>query len=109
MTAPADRLISTNGQPVTPNRFEPVPVVLSCVVPAVADGQVGYLDRTTVGTALAGLAVGEMLVCNPEADLVAAGAGGGYINCRVSAPNTIRMAFIGALAGGAANFIFKRV
>jgi len=78
-------------------------------VPAVADGQVGYLDRTTVSTALAGIVVGELILAAPQADLVAAGAGGGYINCRVSATNTIRMAFIGPLAGGAANFIFKRL
>jgi len=109
MVAAADRLINSNGQPVTPDRFEPPPVTLSCVVPAVAAGAVGYLDRTTVATALAGIVVGELIEAAPQVDLVAAGAGGGYINCRVSAANTIRMAFIGPLAGGAANFIFKRI
>lgn len=104
MTAPSDRLISSNGQPVTPNRFEPPPVTISVVVPAVAADAVGYADVT-----MPGVAVGEMVVASPTADLVAAGAGGGYINCRVSAPNTVRLAFNGALAGGAVNFLFKRI
>ena len=80
---------------------------LSVVVPAVGAGNVGYVDVST----LAGhdellCEVGDVVIGNPQADLVAAGAGGGFINCRVSATNTIRCAFLGPLAGGAVNFRF---
>jgi hypothetical protein len=40
--------------------------------------------------------------------LVAAGVGGAYVNARVSALGTVRMAFLGPLAGGAVNFNFDR-
>lgn len=79
---------------------------ISVVVPAVADGQVGYVDTALTGE-LAALTTGDPIIGNPTADLVAAGAGGGYVNCRVSAPGTVRCAFIGALAGGAVNFTFS--
>lgn len=104
MLASAERLINSNGQPVTPDRFEPPPLTISVVVPAVAADAVGYANVT-----MAGVKVGDLVVAAPTADLVAAGAGGGYINCRVSADNTVRLAFNGALAGGAVNFLFKRI
>jgi hypothetical protein len=53
--------------------------------------------------------VGETIVANPTSDLVAAGAGGGFINAWVVGTSSIRFSFSGALAGGAANFLVKRV
>lgn len=79
---------------------------VSVVVPAVLAGQVGYVDTVLTGE-LAALAADSPIVGNPTADLVAAGAGGGFVNCRVSAPGTVRSAFIGPLAGGASNFTFS--
>lgn len=86
---------------------EQVPkITVSVVVPAVAAGAVGYANVTLVGTDLEGFVpVGSLLAANPTADLVAAGAGGGYLNCRLSAANTVRFAFVGPLAGGASDFI----
>jgi len=78
---------------------------LSIVVPAVLAGQVGYVTTAFAG-ALAGLPQDTPLVANPTADLVAAGAGGGFINARVSAAGSVRCAFLGPLAGGASNFTF---
>lgn len=81
---------------------------ISVVVPAVAAGNVGYADVTAVAD-LRGITTADVVDGNATADLVAAGAGGGYINCRVSANNTIRCAFVGPLAGGASNFQFVRL
>ncbi len=94
----------TNANFVVRNR--PNMATISVVVPAVAADAVGYVDVSTVGTPLEGITVGQLVVGNPTADLVAAGAGGGFINARVSGVSTIRCAFNGALAGGAVNFIF---
>ncbi len=81
------------------------PVTLSVTVPAVAAGALGYVDVTLVGTPLEGMPANAIVWATPQADLAAAGAGnGGFINCRMSATNTLRFAFVGALAGGAANF-----
>lgn len=81
-------------------------VSVSVTVPAVAAGQVGYVDVSLAATKLAGfLPAGSLLVANPTADLVAAGAGGGFINCRINGVNTVRFAFLGPLAGGASNFL----
>jgi hypothetical protein len=84
----------------------PLPTTISVVVPAVLAGQVGYVDVLTAGTRLAGILAATPIAGNPTADLVAAGAGGGFLNCRVSATGTIRCAFVGPLAGGASNFSF---
>lgn len=81
---------------------------VSVVVPAVAAGSVGYVDVSMAGTRLSDLTVGEPVVANPTADLVAAGVGGAYVAARVSALGTVRMAFLGPLAGGAVNFNFDR-
>lgn len=81
-------------------------ITLSVLVPAVAAGQVGYVNISLVGTDLEGMVpVGSLLHANPTADLVAAGAGGGFINVRCSAVNQARFAFLGPLAGGASNFL----
>lgn len=83
---------------------------ISVVVPAVAAAELGYADVSTVGTALEGLATDDPVTGNPTEDLAAAGAtNGGFINCRVSAADTIRCAFVGALAGGASDFVFVRL
>jgi len=78
---------------------------LSIVVPAVAAGNVGYVSTAFVGE-LAILQTNDPLVGNPTADLVAAGAGGGFVNCWVDAPGSVRCSFVGPLAGGAVNFTF---
>lgn len=78
---------------------------ISVVVPAVAAGDVGYVDTTFVGQ-LAAVPANTPLTGNPAADLVAAGAGGGYINCRAPAAGKVRCAFVGPLAGGAVDFVF---
>jgi hypothetical protein len=104
-----ERLITTSGQPVTLDEFNPRPTTLSVVVPAVAADAVGYVNKSTVGTGLEGILVGETIVANPTSDLVAAGAGGGFINAWVVGTSSIRFSFSGALAGGAANFLVKRV
>ncbi len=88
----------------------PLAATVSVIVPAVAADAVGYVNTTLVGTALEDLfAVGDPVSVNPQTDLVAAGAGGGFINARISAANTLRCAFNGALAGGAANFTVAKV
>jgi hypothetical protein len=80
-------------------------ITLSVAVPVVANDQVGYVNVSLVGTGLAGLlAADSLIVANPTTDLVGAGAGGGYINVRFNAANSLRFAFLGPLAGGAANF-----
>jgi hypothetical protein len=81
---------------------------VSVVVPAVAAGAVGYVNVSMAGTRLADLAVGEGVVANPSAQLVAAGAGGAFVNCRVQAVGSVECAFLGPLAGGAVNFNFNR-
>jgi hypothetical protein len=86
-----------------------VPVTVSVTVPAVAAGAVGYVNVSLASTRLSDVAVGENIVAQPTADLVAAGAGGAYANARVSSTGTVRLAFIGPLAGGASNFNFDRV
>ncbi len=86
-----------------------VPVTVSVVVPAVAAASVGYVTVSMAGNRLSDLIVGENVVAAPTADLVAAGAGGAYVNARVSAVGMIRLAFLGALAGGAVDFNFDRV
>lgn len=78
---------------------------ISVVVPAVAAGNVGYVDAIMTGQ-LALLPTGAPVIANPTEDLVAAGAGGGYINCRCNSPGVVRLAFIGPLAGGASDFTF---
>jgi hypothetical protein len=85
-----------------------VPTLVSVVVPAVAAASVGYVNVSMAGTRLSDLFVGEGVVANPAAQLVAAGAGGGYINCRVQAIGSVECAFLGPLAGGAVNFNFNR-
>ena len=88
----------------------PLSITLSVVVPAVLAASVGYVNTTLVGTSLENVfAVGDPVLVNPQSDLVAAGLGGGFINARISAANTLRCAFVGALAGGAANFTVARV
>lgn len=80
-------------------------IVVNGVVPVVAAGALGYLDIALAGTDLATIKQNTPVVVNPRSDLAAAGAGnGGLINSRISADGTLRLAFVGALAGGAADF-----
>lgn len=80
----------------------------SGVVPALAAGALDYLD---VNVAVAGLpAIAEATRVNVymNADLAAAGAGAGFMPyARVSAPDTVRLTFVGALAGGLTDFVFS--
>lgn len=83
---------------------------ISVAVPVVAAATLAYLNVSTVGTALEGITTADIVVGAPVSDLAAAGANNGdYVGCYVSAANTLRLAFQGALAGGAVNFNFKRV
>ncbi len=93
----------TNGTIVQLSRAQQE--IASVVVPAVLAGQVGYVDTNMVGE-LAAVLANAPVTANPSADLVAAGAGGGFVNCRVSGTGVVRCAFIGPLAGGAVNFTF---
>lgn len=86
-----------------------VPVTLPVVVPAVLAGAVGYVIVPMAGTRLADLAVQECVVACPQAQLVAAGPGGAYVNARCNAVGSVELAFLGPLAGGAVNFTFDRV
>lgn len=79
---------------------------VSVVVPAVLVGQVGYVDTNFVAQ-LAATPTNAPVSGNPTDDLVAAGAGGGFINCRMSANGVVRCAFVGPLAGGAVDFVFS--
>lgn len=83
---------------------------LSVIVPAVLAGQVDYVNKADVQ--LACMQEEQPILVNPTADLVAAGAGGGFINARMVNDGGIikcRLAFLGPLAGGASNFMFTVV
>ncbi len=83
---------------------------ISVVVPAVAAATLAYLDVSVAGSPLDGVTTADEVLAQPTADLAAAGAGNGnYVGCRVSATNTVRLTFQGALAGGAVNFRFAKV
>lgn len=84
-------------------------VSISVAVPGVAAGAVGYATVSTTDTELAGITASDVVVANPTAQLHAAGTGGAYVNCRVSALETIELAFLGPLAGGNLNFLFSRL
>lgn len=76
-------------------------VQLTVTVPTLASGELGYATVDVSGTLLDGLSVRDIVCVNFANDLAAAGAGnGGFINPRVSASNTVKLAFLGALAGG---------
>lgn len=89
----------------------PYSATISITVPAVADGAVGYATTSLVGTPLEGVftAANQPVLVNPQGNLVGAGAGGGFINARIGAANSLVTAYLGALAGGAANFTVTRV
>lgn len=75
------------------------------VVPALATDELGYVNVSLAGSALSGLTTTDNVVVSPTTDLAAAGAGnGGLLNWRINAANSLRLAFAGALAGGAATF-----
>ncbi len=81
-------------------------ITITVGVPGVAAGAVGYVNISLVGTDLEGMVPANALLhANPLVDLVAAGAGGGFINVRASAANQARFAFLGPLAGGDRSFI----
>lgn len=84
--------------------------IISVAVPALAAGVLGYVDVSLVGSAIAGAVAGSQVIASPQADLAAAGAGGGhFVGCRMSATNNARMSFVGTLAAGSVNFLFTRL
>ncbi len=100
--------VTTNGQRFVVN--DTGSAQLTVTVPALAAGELGYANVSVVGTELEGLTVADVVVVNPVNDLHAAGAGGGFMaQPRVSAADTVRIAFVGALTGGAAAFNIARV
>jgi hypothetical protein len=83
---------------------------ITVAVPAIAANALDYLDVTLVGTALAGLVADSPILVNPKADIEAAGAGlGGLIYARVSALNTVRLAFKGQTTAHNVDMRFSRV
>lgn len=84
---------------------------ISIVVPALAAGEMGFATGSLVGTILAGIQPNTPINVTSSQDLSAAGAGrGGVLGApRISAANTVKVAFTGALAGGASNFIVTRL
>ena len=84
---------------------------INVAVPAVAAGAVAYVNAALAGTDLVGMVTAtSMVVANPTADLVAAGPGGGLLNVRFSAANTVRFCFLGPLAAQpAATFVLGLV
>lgn len=80
-------------------------VSIPIIVPAVAAGEVGYAEGTLVGSTAEGVYfVNTPITVNPSGDLEAAGPGGGLINARMSANDTVRCTFIGPLTGGSHMF-----
>lgn len=70
-----------------------------------------YVNATIPSTSpLFGLATDDPITVNPTGDLAAAGLLSGYVvNCRVSAANTIRVAFKGQLPDATYNLIITRL
>lgn len=90
-------------------RFRTQQARITVPVPAIVAAGLDYADVSAVGTPLEGILADTPILAHPTADLAAAGAGnGGYLNCRVSALNTIHLAFVGILAGGNVDFIFAQ-
>jgi len=82
-------------------------VTLSVNLTALATDELGYFNVDLSGT-FAGIAANDPIIVNPVADVAAAGAGnGGLINARISATNTCRLAFMGAIPAGAQSFVFS--
>lgn len=88
----------------------PISAALAIAVPTVAAGAVDYTNRTLIGTSLENVFNGanEPVIVSPEEDLVAAGPGGGFLNARLSAANTLRCAFIGPLSSATVTFTVSR-
>lgn len=81
------------------------PIPLSVTLPVLAAGVLGYVDVTLVGTPLEGTPANSVVYAQPQTDLAAAGADNGfYVNCRMSALNTLRFTFVGTLASSAVTF-----
>lgn len=87
----------------------PAQATISVAVPALAAGELGYVDVSTVGSDLEGLigGAGQIVSFNPLDDVEAAGAGnGGPLYARASALDTIRVAFLGTTTAHAVDFLF---
>jgi hypothetical protein len=85
-------------------------ITVSAVVPAVAALTLAYLDVPLATTGFAGLTTNQAVAVNPRSDLAPAGLNGGsLVSARISATDTLRLGFLGALAGGAANFTLTKL
>lgn len=91
-------------------RYEATPPHASVpiVVPAVLAGSLDYVSTSLVGTPLAGYitAANQSIIVTPESD-IGSGPGvgiGGLLYAYADGADSVRCAFIGGLAGGAANF-----
>jgi hypothetical protein len=77
-------------------------------VPAVIAGSLAYVSTSLVGTPLAGriIAANQPVMVNPQADVGGAGGVGvgALVYAYADAPDSVRCAFIGGLAGGNQNF-----
>lgn len=88
----------------------PLSVTLSIAVPAVAAGDVAYVNTSLVGTALEDLIPPDApVIVNPQNDLIGAGAGGALVAARISIANTLRVTFLGPLDAGPEDFTVARV
>lgn len=82
---------------------------VNVVVPAVVAGDTRNVDVSLAGTRMSDVAVNEVTVVSPQADVMPAGAGGGLLYWRVTSTGTIRLWFGGGtVTGGAINFSFGR-
>lgn len=85
---------------------------VSVAVPALAAATTGEVAvNVSAVLELAGITTAEMVIANPPIAALAPGVGlnnGGYLSCRVTATNVITFTFIGALTGGAVNFLVGR-
>lgn len=97
----------TNGQ--LDNDEMPQYADISVNVPALAAGTLAYVDISTVGTALNAVLANTPISYNAMADVEVAGVGqGGPRECRMSADNNIRLAFVGTTSAHAVTFRFWR-
>lgn len=76
------------------------------VVPVLAAGELGYLNLDVSLVGVPPIPIGTPVTVSCNNDLGVAGVGGGFIAfARTSAADTVRLALVGALAGGAELFI----
>lgn len=87
--------------------------VVSVAVPALLAATTGEVAvNVSAVLELAGITTADAVVANPPVAALAPGVGlnnGHYCSCRVTATNVITFTFVGALTGGAVNFIVTKL